>query len=134
MATKKKTSQKAVAATPLDGRSRFARINAVGKVTGRNRLSLLTRLRPDGRIDASMESYGSIVDIYLEDNSWITSIFRLTSHNGVGRMYYGDKTFDDNRTNIYSKQLEVGEMFSVHYDVDDPNADIVFQIEEIIFY
>ena len=52
----------------------------------------------------------------------------------VEQMYYGDKTFDDNRTNIYSKQLEVGEMFSVHYDVDDPNADIVFQIEEIIFY
>ena len=134
MATKKKTSHNPPATPPLDRPSRFARINAIGKATRRNRLSLLTRLRPDGRIDASMESYGSIVDIFLGDNSWITSIFRLTNHNGVGRMYYGDKTFEDNRTNIYSKQMEVGELFSVHYDVEDPTADLVFQIEEVLYY
>ena len=49
-------------------------------------------------------------------------------------MYYGDKTFEDNRTNIYSKQMEVGELFSVHYDVEDPTADLVFQIEEVLYY
>jgi hypothetical protein len=85
-------------------------------------------------VDGSIESYGSIVDVYLENDLWITSIFSLTNHNGNGRMYYGDESFDDNITNIYKKQIELGELFTVQYDLDDPSKDIVFQIERIDRY
>jgi hypothetical protein len=136
MTTKKKNTppsrRKADERLTLEGR--FVRINAVGREDRRHVFSLLSRLRPDGRIDGDIESYGSIVDIYLEDGSWITSIFKLTNHNATGRIYYGDQSFEDGWTNIYTKQIELGELFTVHYDLDDPSADIVFQIDRITPY
>ena len=114
--------------------SRFVRILAIGRTNKRDSFTLLTRLTADGQADGSIESYGSLVAMDDEDGSWKTSLFRLTNHNGIGRMHYGAFGYEDCTTNIYAKPVEIGELFTVQYDVDYPILDMVFQIERIVPY
>ena len=129
---KSRAPVKRAATPPRPDTSKAVRIFATGRDDKRHKFVVVTKLDEEMRLNRDIESFGYIIDIYLENDSLITSIFKLTFRNKTGTIYYGDETFEEHTTNIYNKSIEVGELFTVEYDED--SEDIIFEVHSICNY
>jgi len=99
------------------------RIFAVGVDDEKNKCVLIGQIDESGYLNPDVESFGYVTDVEIETDQWTKSIFQLTKRNDTGLMFYGDNTYDPTTTNIFSKPLKVGELFTVFYDHDDPETN-----------
>jgi hypothetical protein len=99
------------------------RLFAVGTHDDQYKLVLVGQLDEAGFLNRDVEAFGYITDVELDTSARTKSIFQLTERNNNGVMFYGDDSCDPTTTNIYSKPLKVGELFSVFYDHGDPETN-----------